>query len=139
MKYRVDTNADIPPSRQLVALLLDVLARGGIGPGERLPSVRNMAAEALVNPNTVVKAYRELEALGAVQGRNGSGVYVTDQGPAIARERREGDTIRAFRRAAQQALASGHGASDLLGELGTILEGSLVRAGAESGETGRKR
>jgi DNA-binding transcriptional regulator YhcF (GntR family) len=122
MKYRVDTHSDVPPSRQLVESILDALAQDEFPPGERLPSVRNMAADALVNPNTVVKAYRELEALGVVKGRNGSGVYVTDSGPKIARKRRGKDTLHAFRRAVKEALDAGHKPGDLLGELGTILD-----------------
>lgn len=127
MKYRVDTNSDIPPSRQLVELLLDALSREEILPGEKLPSVRGMAAAALVNPNTVVKAYRELEALGAVNGVNGSGVFVTDSGPQIAKKRRGKDTLRAFKKAVREALDAGHRPGDLLGELGTILEGGARR------------
>lgn len=126
MKYRVDTNSDSPPSRQLVEHVLDALAREEVLSGEKLPSVRNMAGEALVNPNTVVKAYRELESLGVVKGKNGSGVYVTDAGPEIARKRRGSDTLDAFRKAVKKALDAGHGPGELLGELGTILEDLAV-------------
>jgi len=127
MKYRVDTHSDIPPSRQLIEHLLDALAKGEFPPGEKLPSVRNMAAEALVNPNTVVKAYRELEGMGAVKGINGSGVYVTDAGPQIAKKRRGRETIKAFRKATIEALEVGHGPGDLVSELGLILEGGNRR------------
>ena len=88
MTYTVDPHASTPPSRQLVDAVLDVMARGELTGGERLLSVRAMAQEALVNPNTVGKAYRELEQLGVVQGRNGSGVFVTEQGVEIARSKR---------------------------------------------------
>ena len=123
MECRVDINADRPPSKQLVEQILEALARGEAAPGERLPSVRALAAQALVNPNTVAKAYRELEALGLVKGRNGSGIYVTEAGPVIAARRQREETLAAFRLALRRALAAGHGAVELLAEMGGMLEG----------------
>jgi len=123
MNYRVDTHSDIPPSRQLVERVLDALVAEEIPSFDKLPSVRNMAAMALVNPNTVVKAYRKLEAMGVVEGKNGSGVYVTRKGPQIARKRRGRDTLLAFQKAVKEALEAGHRPGDLLSELGAILEG----------------
>ena len=61
MTYHVDPHSAVPPSKQLVQQVLDAIARGDTGIADRLPSVRSMAAMALVNPNTVGKAYRELE------------------------------------------------------------------------------
>jgi len=105
---RVDPHSLVPPSQQLVAAVLDAIARGELGSGDRLPSVRGLAAEALVNPNTVTKAYRDLEHLGATEGRNGSGVYVTPAGPDVARAIRSAETLAAFRDAARQAVRAGH-------------------------------
>jgi GntR family transcriptional regulator len=104
----IDPRSDVPPSRQLVEAFLDAVARGDLGPGAKLPSVRGLAEEALVNPNTVGKAYRELEVLGVVEGRNGSGVYVTDGGPTRARRERGRATLEALTRAAREALRAGH-------------------------------
>lgn len=108
MTWAIDTNSDVPPSRQLVEAVLDAVARGELAGGNKLPSVRAMAAEALVNPNTVARAYRDLEQMGAVEGQNGRGVFVTERGPEIAREARRGSTLEAFVRAAAEALRSGH-------------------------------
>ena len=108
MRFRVTTSSDVPPSRQLVEQVLDAVAAGRLGPGEALPSVRALAAEALVNPNTVGKAVRDLEALGVVVGRNGLGVFVTEEGPAIARARRGAATLATFERALHEALRAGH-------------------------------
>ena len=104
----VDPSLDVPPSRQIVRAVLDAIARGALAPGARLLSVRALAAEALVNPNTAARAYRDLEALGAVEGRNGLGVFVTEKGPAIARGLRRKATREAFLRAATEALRAGH-------------------------------
>jgi DNA-binding transcriptional regulator YhcF (GntR family) len=118
--FRVDPRSDVPPSRQIVEAVLDRVARGDLGPGDRLDSVRALAESALVNPNTVGKAYRDLETLGVVAGRNGSGVYVTEGGPATARAQRRRATLDAFRRAARAALAAGHARSDLDAALGGV-------------------
>ena len=108
MNVRVDPHSLVPPSQQLVATVLDAIANDELRPGDRLPSVRGLAATALVNPNTVTKAYRDLEHLGATEGRNGSGVFVTDAGPDVSRTIRLAETLAAFRTAAQQALRAGH-------------------------------
>jgi GntR family transcriptional regulator len=114
---RVDLSSAVPPSRQIVEAVLDAVAAGALAPGARLLSVRALAAEALVNPNTAARAYRDLEAMGVVAGRNGLGVFVTDKGPAVARRVRERATLEAFARAAAEALRAGHAIEDLLERL----------------------
>lgn len=108
MEVRVDPHSLVPPSQQLVAAVLDAIARGELAPGDKLPSVRGLAAEALVNPNTVSKAWRDLEHLGATEGRNGSGVFVTAAAPDVARGIRLAATLAAFRAASAAALRAGH-------------------------------
>ena len=113
MTIRIDPTSATPASRQIVEAVLDRLAGGEWGAGDRLPSVRGLAAETLVNPNTVGKAYRELEALGVVAGRNGAGVFVTAEGPAAARKDRRAATLAAVQKAIECALRAGHDASVL--------------------------
>ncbi|MFO1052605.1 MAG: GntR family transcriptional regulator [Planctomycetota bacterium] len=108
MSFRVDTTSTTPPSRQIVEAILDRVAAGEIAAGDRVPSVRQMAELALVNPNTVSRAYRELEWLGVVEGRNGTGVFVTSAGPRLARKQRAEATLAAFVAAAKEALRAGH-------------------------------
>lgn len=91
-----------------MAAVLDAIATGELAAGDKLPSVRGLAAEALVNPNTVTKAYRDLEHLGASEGRNGSGVYVTADGTKVAKGIRLAETLDAFRAAVQFAQRAGH-------------------------------
>lgn len=111
MTIRVDPTRSTPPSRQLVEGVLDRIACGDWTEGDRLPSVRGLAAEALVNPNTVGKAYRELEMLGVVAGRNGSGVFVTAEGPDLARTERRRATLDGLAAALEAAVAAGHDAA----------------------------
>lgn len=117
MDLRVDPHALVPPSQQLVAAVLDAIAGGELPPGERLPSVRAAAAQALVNPNTVAKAWRDLEHLGVTEGRNGSGVFVTAAGPDVARALRLSATLDEFGLAVARALRAGHDAAVLLHEV----------------------
>lgn len=120
MNVRVDPHSLVPPSQQLVAAVLDAIATGELQPGDKLPSVRGLAAEALVNPNTVAKAFRDLEHLGATEGRNGSGVFVTAAGPDVARAIRLAETLQQFRAAVQQALRAGHDDRQLLAVLDAL-------------------
>jgi GntR family transcriptional regulator len=108
MTYKVDQRSDTPPSRQIVGVILDTIASGTLRPGDQLLSVRALAAEALVNPNTAARAYRDLEQMGVLEGRNGRGVFVRDEGPAIAREIRVAATIETYKRAAAEAMRAGH-------------------------------
>ena len=112
----------MPPSLQLVAAVLDAIASGELASSDKLPSVRGLAAKALVNPNTVTKAYRELEHLGATEGRNGSGVFVTAAGPKVAKGIRLAETLDAFRRAAEFARRAGHEHAVLGEVLARVLE-----------------
>jgi GntR family transcriptional regulator len=117
VNYRVDLSSSVSPSRQIVEAVLDAVAAGALAPAARLLSVRALAAEALVNPNTAARAYRDLEALGVVEGRNGLGVFVTERGPAVARGLRKQSTLEAFARAAAEALRAGHTMDQLLEQI----------------------
>ena len=138
MNVRVDPHSNTPPSQQLVAAVLDAIASGELAVGAKLPSVRGLAASALVNPNTVTKAYRDLEHLGATEGRNGSGVFVTANGPDVARALRLAETLAAFRAATAAALRAGHDEA-LLGEAlrssaGDVVAARQERAAVRTGE-----
>jgi GntR family transcriptional regulator len=115
VNWRVDPRREASPSRQIVEAVLDAVATGELDVGAKLPSVREMAAEALVNHNTAARAYRDLEQLGVVDGRNGLGVFVAAQGRRIAREMRRAETLEAFGRALAAALRAGHELDALLG------------------------
>jgi GntR family transcriptional regulator len=131
VSWRIDPGRETPPSGQLVEAVLDRVARGELAAGDRLPSMRTLAAEALVNPNTVGKAYRDLEHLGVVAGRNGSGVYVTEAGPALAREARRAATARALDEAVHAALRAGHRAQEIELAVARVLEREIATEGVE--------
>jgi len=72
----IDPRADLPPSEQLAQQVRFAVAAEDIRPGERLASVRAIAVAALINPNTVGKAWRDLEREGVLESRPGDGVFV---------------------------------------------------------------
>lgn len=88
MLLRVDPLSPEPIFRQLVFQVKAAVARGELASGDRLPSVRELAREVAINPNTVARAYAELEAQGAIVRRQGSGCFVTPHAGALDRERR---------------------------------------------------
>lgn len=140
MDIRVDPSLPTAPSRQIVEAVLDRVAAGLLVPGDRLPSVRGLAAEALVNPNTVNKAYRDLEALGAVEGRSGAGVFVTKGGPAIARTERRGATLERVREAIETAVGAGHDPAQLAARMqGWIEQAGRARASRAAAPAGEAK
>src|SRR5687768_7886357 len=79
---RLNPSSGTPLYLQLVEHLKHAIHTGAITAGEQLPSVRKMAEDLVINPNTVVRAYRDLESEGIVELRHGSGVFVRDSVPA---------------------------------------------------------
>ncbi len=144
MRLRVDTDRPLPPSQQLVEAVLDAVASGELRAEDRLPSVREAAAAALVNPNTVARAWRDLEARGVVEGRAGSGVFVTAGGPEVARRERRKATLASLRQAAEEAVRAGHGAETVLDEVRRAIAQAEergrrdARSGAPEGRGGRR-
>lgn len=78
----LDMRSPVPPFEQLRARLTELVASGRLTPGTRLPSVRALAADLGIAPNTVVRTYRELEAAGVVRTARGRGTVVADVPPA---------------------------------------------------------
>jgi GntR family transcriptional regulator len=88
MLFRVDPLSPEPIFKQLVYQVKAAVARGELISGDRLPSVRELAREVAVNPNTVTRAYGELESQGAIVRRQGSGCFVTSNAGALDKGRR---------------------------------------------------
>ncbi len=122
MAFRVEVHSTTPPSKQIVDHLLSLIAGGEIRVEERLPSIRSLAAEVLVNPNTVAKCYRELESRGICRAKNGSGVYVTDAGPRLARAAVIETCRREILASVARALQAGQTVDDILQIVRNALE-----------------
>ncbi|MDA8060948.1 MAG: GntR family transcriptional regulator, partial [Actinomycetota bacterium] len=78
ISFRLDPYSGLPAYRQLAGQVRDAVSLGLLHPGDRLPSVREVVAQVTVNPNTVLRAYRELEADGTVDAVQGRGTFVAD-------------------------------------------------------------
>ena len=76
ISFRVDSRSGVPPYLQIVQQVRQALRMGVLDAGDQLPTVREVVAEVAVNPNTVLKAYRDLEREGLVRGRPGMGTFV---------------------------------------------------------------
>ncbi len=76
LDFRIDATGGVPPYSQLVAQVKQALRLGWLQPGDKLPTVHEVAASVAINPNTVQKAYKELEHEGLVAGRPGQGTFV---------------------------------------------------------------
>lgn len=76
VEFHVDRGGGLPAYLQLVQQAREALRMGWLKPGDRLPTVREVVSTSGVNPNTVLKAYRELEFAGLIEARQGSGTYV---------------------------------------------------------------
>ena len=76
LDFRIDTTSGVAPYAQLVAQVKQALRLGWLEPGDKLPTAHEVAASVAINPNTVQKAYKELEYEGLVAGRPGQGTFV---------------------------------------------------------------
>ena len=76
IKFRVNGRSDVPTYVQIVQQVRQALRMGMLELGDQLPSVREVVAETAINPNTVLKAYRDLEREGLVEARSGQGTFV---------------------------------------------------------------
>jgi GntR family transcriptional regulator len=76
--FRLDRQSGVAPFRQLVNQVRHAINLGLLQPGDQLPTVRDVVKQIAINPNTVHRAYRELEQLGLTEGRTGSGTFVRE-------------------------------------------------------------
>jgi len=84
----ISANDGVPIYLQIVNQLKYLVAAGRLAPGEELPPIRVLAERLLINPNTVARAYRELEQAGVVTKRRTAGTYVSDAASPLARRER---------------------------------------------------
>jgi GntR family transcriptional regulator len=82
--FRLDTGSGVPPYLQLVQQVRQAVLLGFLQPGDRLPLIREAVETLAINPNTVAKAYRQLEQESLVTGRPGQGTFVNDAPAAVA-------------------------------------------------------
>ena len=91
MLFRPNPSSGVPIYLQLMEQVKHSIETGALRPGEQLPGIRPLAEELVINPNTVAKAYRELEHEGVIELRHGAGAFVSSNG----RAKKATDTLRA--------------------------------------------
>src|ERR1700743_1331769 len=88
MQIHISTTDGVPIYQQIVNQIKYLVSSGRLTAGEELPPIRALAEKLVINPNTVARAYRELENAGIVEKRRTAGTYVSDQGSPLARRER---------------------------------------------------
>ena len=91
MLFRPNPSSGVPIYLQLMEQVKHGIETGALRPGEQLPGIRPLAEELVINPNTVAKAYRELEHEGVIELRHGAGAFVS----GAVREKKLTDRLRA--------------------------------------------
>jgi GntR family transcriptional regulator len=86
--FHIRPESGEPIYRQLIRQITHAITTGSLKPGDRLPTVRRLAADLVVNPNTVARAYREVEQAGLVETGAGRGTFVTYAPPQLLLEER---------------------------------------------------
>jgi GntR family transcriptional regulator len=105
INFRVNGRSAVPPYQQIAQQVRQALRMGVLTVGDQLPSVREVVAAAAVNPNTVLKAYRDLEREGLIEARAGHGTFVRGRppGPPPGTHSRLGRGLAAWVREARAA------------------------------------
>lgn len=88
MQIRISPADGVPIYQQVVNQVTYLVSSGRLAPGDELPPIRALAEKLLINPNTVARAYRELELAGIVEKRRTAGTFVSAQGSPLARRER---------------------------------------------------
>ena len=107
MWFDIDPKSQVPLFEQIVSQIIFGIASGGVAVGELIPSVRKLSAQLPVHPNTVAKAFQELERLGVVAERRGRGMEVTPDAPKICHKQRLQRVGNRIREVLREALSSG--------------------------------
>jgi GntR family transcriptional regulator len=112
-RFRLDGSSGVPPYLQLVQQVRQSLLLGYLRAGDRLPTVKEVAVDLAINPNTVVKAYRQLEHEGLTAGRPGQGTFITaatavPTGGGLGHAEQAGEELRrSFENWLREAAAAG--------------------------------
>ena len=115
--FRLDLASGVPVYRQIIDQVLGGMAAGTLAPGTQLPTVRQVAVDLAINPNTVVRAYRELEIRGVLETQQGTGTFISNQKVQrneVERRRQLNQIVSEF---VSRAGASGFTVEDLMEQL----------------------
>jgi GntR family transcriptional regulator len=87
--FRLDVHSGVPVYRQLIDQVQAAVASGALAPADQLPTVRQVAVDLAINPNTVSRAYREMEIRGLLDTQQGTGTFIADRKVEYSKDERE--------------------------------------------------
>ena len=123
-EFRLDVHSGVPVYRQIIDQVMGGMAAGALAGGRQLPTVRQVAVDLSINPNTVVRAYRELEIRGVLETQQGTGTFISHQKVKrddVERQRQLTQLVGDF---VARAGAAGFTIEDLLEQFRERLNGS---------------
>jgi GntR family transcriptional regulator len=116
-RFALDLHSGMPVYRQLIDQVRGGVASGSLAAGDQLPTVRQLAVDLAINPNTVLRAYRELELGGMLETHQGTGTFVAKKKPEKNNAERERQLTQMAGEFAARAGAAGFTVEDLLERL----------------------
>jgi GntR family transcriptional regulator len=121
-RFHLDLHSGVPVYRQIIDQVRGAIASAALSPGDQLPTVRQLAVDLAINPNTVVRAYRELELGGLLETHQGTGTFISAHQFPNADAERQRQLSQIVADAVARAGASGFTVEQLLAELRAISE-----------------
>jgi GntR family transcriptional regulator len=118
--FQLDANSGVPVYRQLIDQVQGAIASGTLRAGDQLPTVRFVAVELAINPNTVLRAYREMEIRGILDTQQGTGTFVADRPPEATPEKKARALAQLVREFAARAGAAGLTLNEVIEELRSL-------------------
>ena len=116
-RFHLDLHSGVPVYRQIIDQVRGGIASGALAVGDQLPTVRQLAVDLSVNPNTVVRAYRELELSGLIETHQGTGTFVSAQKIRGGEEERSRQLAQIVGDCVARAGAAGFSVEDLIEKL----------------------
>jgi GntR family transcriptional regulator len=105
--FRLDAHSGVPVYRQLIDQVQAAVAAGILNFGDQLPTVRQVAVDLAINPNTVSRAYREMEIRGALDTQQGTGTFIAERKIEVSKSERERQLAQLVREFVSRAGAAG--------------------------------
>ena len=124
-RFRLDPQSGVPVYRQIMDQVNGGIASGALSGGDQLPTVRQLAVDLSVNPNTVIRAYRELEIRGILDTQQGTGTFISSQRV----ERNDADRQQRLNQLIGEFVSRAGAAGFTVGELIEQLQGIQVNTG----------
>ncbi len=115
--FRLDLHSGVPVYRQIIDQVRGAIASGSLVAGDQLPTVRQLAVDLAINPNTVVRAYRELELGGLLETHQGTGTFISSQKIKRSDAERERQLAQIVGDCVARAGAAGFTVDDLIEQL----------------------